>query len=169
LFIIFNILQRREVLLRSSIKVSKQSFHAVAEQFALLTPDVLSSVCRRLAEDGSISDSSPLSEDERRAFRLMKEVNLVNTAVPGSAASKTNMRNQIRAMMVEHGVPNFYVTINPADTHNPVVNFLAGDAINVDDVCPALQRNAWDQAVLVANNPFVGAKFFDVYMNAFIR
>ncbi|KAI0821065.1 hypothetical protein BC629DRAFT_1242400, partial [Irpex lacteus] len=169
LFIIFNILQRREVLLRSSLKVRKQSFQKIAEEFAQLTPEVLSSLCKHIAEHGGLGDPAPLSVDEKRALRLMKEVNLVNTAVPGSAASKTNMRNQIRGMMLQHGVPNFYLTINPADTHNPVVNLLAGDDIDLDNVTSVLQRNAWDQAVLVASNPFVGAKFFDIYMNAFIR
>ena len=45
----------------------------------------------------------------------MKEVNVITSHVPGSAAEQVAMCNEIRALMMEKGLPSFYITINPAD------------------------------------------------------
>ena len=70
--------------------------------------------------------------------------------------------------MMEHGLPAFFITINPADVYNPVVKFLAGEDINVDKLLPSEVPQWREQSVLIAKNPFVGAKFFNIYMKAFI-
>ena len=41
------------------------------------------------------------------------------------------MRNEVRALMMQLGLPSFYVTINPADVFNPLVKFLAGSEIDI--------------------------------------
>lgn len=78
------------------------------------------------------------------------------------------MRNEIRGLMVEKGLPSFYITINPADVYNPIVKFLTGSEIDVDSLLPGEEPNYWDQSVLVAKNPIVAARFFNVYMKAII-
>ena len=70
--------------------------------------------------------------------------------------------------MTELGMPSFYITINPADVFNPLVKFLAGDEINIDNLLPEQVPNYWDQAILVAHNPALAAWFFNIYMKAFI-
>jgi hypothetical protein len=89
-------------------------------------------------------------------------------SVTGSSAARVNMRNEIRGLMVEKGLPNFYIAINLADVHNPIVKFLAGSAIDVDSLLLGEEPNYWDQSVLVAKNPIVAAQLFNVYMKAFI-
>ena len=64
----------------------------------------------------------------------MKEV---NSHGPGSTASRVTMRNEIRALIMEKGLPSFCITINPADIYNPLVKFLAGA-----DICKGKDR-AW--------------------------
>jgi hypothetical protein len=64
------------------------------------------------------------------------------------------------------GLP--YVTINPADVFNPLVKFLAGAEIDVDNLLPEQVPNFHEQSLLVAHNPAVCAKFFNIYMKAFI-
>ena len=56
----------------------------------------------------------------------MSEVNVVTSHVPGSSASRIAMRNEICGLMMDQGLPSFYITINPADVFNPLVKFLAG-------------------------------------------
>jgi hypothetical protein len=99
----------------------------------------------------------------------MKEVNAINAHVPGSSQSKVVMRNQIRALMVEKGMPSFYITINPADVYNPLVKFLAGGDINIDNMCPQDVPDHIRQAITIAKNPAVAARCFDIYMKAFIK
>jgi len=72
------------------------------------------------------------NEDEHKVLQLLKEVNVVVSNVAGSSASRIVMCNEIRAMIIDKGLPSFYITINPADVFNPVVKFLVGSEIDVD-------------------------------------
>jgi hypothetical protein len=98
----------------------------------------------------------------------MKQVNIVTGNVPASSASRVVMHNEIRALMIKKGMPSFFVTINPADVYNPLVKFLGGADIDVDALLPEHVPNYREQSILVAKNPFVTAKFFNLYMKAFI-
>lgn len=166
MFIVFNILQRREVLLRSMLKVKKASFNAVATDLAAITNDAVARVCARVAEGDYITANDA---DERRVLKLMREVRMVSTSVPGSSASRLQMRNHIRATMHELGSPTFYLTLNPADIYNPLVKFLAGADIDIDKLLPDQVPGYWEQSIMVARNPFLASRFFDIYMKAFIK
>ncbi|KAJ3551346.1 hypothetical protein NM688_g4757 [Phlebia brevispora] len=157
---------RREVLLRSSLKVKRRSFTKVAAEFQNISVEAIRSVCERVAAEEHVTANN---EDERRVLKLMKEVNLVTANVPGTSGSKIYMRNQIRGMMLQLGLPSFFITINPADVYNPVVKFLAGQEIDVDRLTLEQVPDRGTQSVLIAKNPFVGARFFNLYMNAFFR
>jgi hypothetical protein len=82
-------------------------------------------------------------------------VNGVAASVPGSSAARVAMRNEIRGLMIEKGLPSFYITINPADVFNPIVKFLADAEIDIDTLLPEDIPNYWDQSVLIAKNPVV--------------
>ena len=58
---------------------------------------------------------------------------------------------------------------NPADVYNPLIKFLAGEDIDLDNLLPTDIPDYWDQSLLVAKNPVVAAKFFNLYINAFIK
>ena len=60
--------------------------------------------------------------------------------------------------MIEKGMPSFFITINPAD----VYNFLGGRDIDLNNILPEQVPNYHEQAILVAKNPFIAAKFFMV-------
>ena len=108
------------------------------------------------------------NDEERKVLQLMKEVKVIASSVPGSLASRLAMRNKIHGMMTELGMPSFYITINPADVYNPLVKFLAGDEIDIDNLLPEQVPKYWDQAILVACNPALAARFFNIYMKAFV-
>jgi hypothetical protein len=166
LFTAFNILQRRALLLGSSLKVKKASFAQFARSFSSVSSEAVGSVLERIEKGDGVTAQTA---EERKVLRLMKEVNLVTTKVPGSSAARVSMRNEIRALTMTHGMPSFYVTINPADTHNPIVKFLVGADINIDEMLQDQVPNYWEQSMLVSSNPAVGAKFFNVYLKAFLR
>lgn len=72
-------------------------------------------------------------------------------------------------MIVKKGLPSFYLTTNPADVFNPVVKFLAGSEIDVDQLLPEQVPSYLEQSILVAKNPFVASKFFNLYMKSFVK
>ncbi len=98
----------------------------------------------------------------------MTEVKAVSSHIVGSMASKMVMRNEIQGLTIDQGIPCFYITINPADTFNPLVRFLAGEEIDVDRLLPDHLLEYLRQKYLVAKNPFMGARFFNIYMKVFI-
>ena len=100
---------------------------------------------------------------------LMKEVKLVNRHVPGSSAAWLAMRNEIHALMLSHGLPSFFITIDPANVYNPLVRFLAGEEIDLDNLLPEDVPGYWEQSVLIVKNPVIAAKFFNIYMKVFIK
>lgn len=165
LFTAFNILQRRSVLLHTSLKVDKCKFQEAANNFASVSPGAVHVVSERVSR-GDFSTAK--NEEERKVLSLMKQVKLVTSHVQGSSASRLRMRNEIRGLMFDRGLPSFYITINPADVYNPVLKFLAGSEIDVDQLLREDIPKYHEQALLVARNPAVAAKFFNIYMKAFI-
>ena len=59
-------------------------------------------------------------------------------------------------------------TLNPADVFSPLVKILAGSDIDINNLLPEDVPDYWEQVYLVAQNPGVAAKFFNIYMKAFI-
>ena len=165
LFTAFNILQRREILLHTSLKVCKSNFSEVAQQFASVSPETIHIITERMSHGDSTTANNA---DERKVLNLMKQVRAITSNIPGSSASRVSMRNEIRGLMIEKGMPSFFITINPADVYNPLVKFLGGADIDIDNLLPDEVPNYWEQSILVAKNLFVAAKFFNIYMKAFI-
>lgn len=165
LFTSFNILQRRAVLIHSSLKVRKANFKSIAGDFASVSPNAVHIVSERISR-GDFATAN--NDEERKVLNLMKQVKLVTSHVPGSSASRVTMRNEIRGLMMDRGLPSFYITINPADVFNPLVKFLAGSEIDIDCLMPDDVPNSREQSLLIARNPAVAARFFNIYMKAFI-
>ena len=166
LFTVFNMLQRRALLLGCSLKVKKASFSRFAKQFSSVSSQAVARVLERVEKGERLTIET---DEDRQVLRLMKEVNLVTSKVQGSSASRVAMRNEIRALTMTHGMPSFYVTINPADSHNPIVKFLAGENIDLDNILEEQIPKYWEQAILLSTNPTVGASFFNRYLKAFIK
>jgi Helitron helicase-like domain at N-terminus len=157
----FNILQRRAVLLHTSLKTRKSTFPTLADDFSSVSQEAIHVVTERISRGDAITANNI---EERKVLNLMKQVNTVTSNVPGTSASRIAMCNEIRGLMIEKGFPSFFVTINPADVYNPLIKFLAGAEIDIDDLLPEEVPNYTEQTILIAKNPFIAAKFFNVYM-----
>lgn len=166
MFMVFNVLQRRQVLLNTSVKMKKSTFDNIASDFVGISANDIEAVTNRVARGDY---TTAYTNNEKRVLRLMREVKLINRNMQGSNAARLCMRNEIRSLMISHGFPSFFITINPADIYNPLVKFLAGHDIDIDKLLPEDIPNYWDQSVLIAKNPVVAAKFFDIYVKAFIK
>ena len=165
LFAAFNILQRREMLLRVRLKAKKRDFPSLASRFVQVSAKAIHAVANRVSNGDNHTANSV---EEKQVLELMKQVNAVSSFVPGSSASKAVQRSELKALMIDQGLPSFYLTINPSDVHNPIVRFLAGRDINVDTAVPT-DYDSFAQSMMVSKNPFATAKFFKLYMEAFIH
>jgi len=134
--------------------------------FATLGPDVIHRILERVIR-GDLK--SAYDDAEQWALRLMQEVRVISKHVPGSSVAHMEMRNEIRALTTQFGSPTFFITINSVDVYNPLVKFLAGNDIDINYLLPEQVLTYWDQALLVTQNPVIAAKFFNIYMKAFIK
>ena len=164
MFTAFNIIQRRKMLLHTSLKVKRSNFRSWADKFKNVSSDAIERVISR-SSNGSYATAH--DEEERKVLDLMKDVNTISSHVPGSSASRVAMRNEIRALTTKIGLPSFFITINPADIYNPIVKFLAGEDIDIDSLLPEQVPNSWEQSILIAKNPVIAAQFFDTVVKAF--
>ncbi|EFI26879.1 hypothetical protein CC1G_15280 [Coprinopsis cinerea okayama7 len=170
MFTAFNIIQRRKVLLSIALRTRRSSFDDVASTFAGVSSLAVSEVLDKIVT--SLSTNSypvPDTHAQSQALNLNKQVNVIFRDVPGSSGSRVTMRNEIRSMFAtELGLPSLYVTVNPPDVFNPLVAVLGGSDIDIDNLPDNLVPTYWDLAKLVSQNPVVAAKFFHIYINAFI-
>lgn len=151
--------------MHTSLKVQKTNFNSVASDFASVSPETVHIVTEHISRGDSITANTA---EKQKVLNLMKQVNIVTSNVPGTSASCVTMRNEICGVMIEKGMPSFFITINPADVYNPIVKFLGGAEINLNNILPEQVPKYSEQAILVAKNPFIAAKFFNIYMKAFI-
>src|SRR3984957_4650754 len=166
IFLAFNILQRRTMLLQTKLKTEKTNFNWMAEQFASVSAETIHVVAEKTRK-GELKNET-WSDDERKIADLMQQVNAITGYVDGSAAARVHMRNEIRGLMIDQGLPSFYITINPADVYNPILKVLSGEDIDIDSILPEQVPDYWKQSILVAKNPAITAKFFNIYMKAFL-
>jgi hypothetical protein len=116
IFVAFNIIQRRKLLLHTSLKVKRSKFRSWAEKFKSISPATIENLVAK-SSDGKYPVAQ--NDEERNVLELMRDVNTINSHIPGSAAARVNMRNEIRALTMKVGLPSFFITVNPADTRNP--------------------------------------------------
>lgn len=89
--------------------------------------------------------------------RLLKNITAIGVQVPGSFFQKLQMRAEIRGLLVRHGMPAFWMTINPSDLQNPLVLLLAGAQYSRDSfpvATPSVHQ------IVATSNPAAVARFF---------
>ena len=166
IFTAFSVLQRRSILLQCYLKINHGLFDRFKADFTLVSPSAVHMVAERLlAGDHETS----FTQEEKRVCELLKQVSHVISSVPASSSARAFMRNEIRALMIEKGMPTFYITINLADVYNPILKFMCSDEFDLEDMMDEDIPNFWTQSVLVAKNPIIVSRFFHLCMMVFIR
>lgn len=97
LFTVFNVLQWCEMLLCVGLKAKKRNFDSLASKFAQVSSEAVHAVTERIAAGDHITANT---DEEHQVLELMKQVNAVSSYVPGSAASKSVQRSELKALMI---------------------------------------------------------------------
>ena len=156
LFHIFNVLQKREVCLQTSLTMSISS---QAEGIAGVTAEDLKAAVKGLAKQ---EVPSP------RIQKLIKQIKTVGTKVRGSPYARQTFRREIQSLMINLGMPAFFITINPADLHSPIVCLLSGEDIDLNQVLHENIPTPRRRAQIVAQNPVAVAEYFHLVITAFV-
>ena len=151
-FIAFGIMQRCQVLLSARLQMNWKTFERDAQLLSTLTLKKLQIV--QEAEEKNIPISDPLIQ------LLWKHVYATGAHVLGSDYSHYQLRSQIWSTSIMLNPPSLWITINPCDLHDPIVQVFAGENINLENLWekpgPSKERRAENMAL----DPYAAAKFF---------
>ena len=164
MFHTLNVHQHRLSHLHSALTVRKGCFNSIAPILASLDPKTIETVAKHIENEGKISD---LTSEGQNVMTLLWEVNTVSAKIPGSSASKSQLRNEIRAYVGYFGLPHLYLTMNPAAGHSLVFQAMWGDdAVNLAECFPDLAPSH-ERAIRLTSDPVAGADFFTFMIEKF--
>ncbi|KAG2366209.1 hypothetical protein BDR07DRAFT_1480460 [Suillus spraguei] len=84
----------------------------------------------------------------------------VQVNVVGTDKLRISIRTYIWGMTILRNPPSLWVTINPTDTHDPIVQVFAGEEIDLDLFDCTAGPDSAQHAKIVADDPYTAAKFF---------
>jgi Helitron helicase-like domain at N-terminus len=91
--------------------------------------------------------------------KLLAMVNTIGTKDPGSEERKSHLLARLKSATVYHGLPQIFLTLNPADNVSPVALFYAGEKIDVKSFHPNLYSKASRMSAML-HNPLAVVEYF---------
>ncbi|KAI5891529.1 uncharacterized protein SCHCODRAFT_02668857 [Schizophyllum commune H4-8] len=168
LFVAFSHHQVKASSTQSFLVARRENFPSVADRFLSLDMGVLRDLIARMSAK---EDIIPETEDEKKCWRVIQDLETVAVKVQGSAAGRKWMRTEIWSLMAHIGSPIWYITIAPTDIKHPICFYLADlDQEYRPNILPPTEdaeRDARFRAVI--SNPVAGARFFHFVIQSFIK
>ncbi|KAF7301990.1 ATP-dependent DNA helicase [Mycena indigotica] len=124
IFQVFGVLWKRQVCRSTSLLIDHDAFVANQEDFMKLRPKDLLEASEE--ENHKVTISNP-------TIRLLRRyISTVRAKVPGTDENRVSIRSQIWGMSLKFNPPSIWMTINLADTSDPIAQVLAGVEIDLD-------------------------------------
>lgn len=124
IFIVMNMIQRRQAHLHTHFAVASSDFGSIAEDIAGVRPATLKAVAKHLQEEGRVAD---LSVEEKKVFTLLSKVKTISAKVSGSEALKIMYRNEIKVYCGHFNIPHIFFMANPSPQNSPLFQLMCGD------------------------------------------
>lgn len=163
IFIVFNILQKRATCREAKILISRPYFGETASIINDLTVKDIENVL------DNITKNSHSKQKDNKLQKLMQQIKTVGGKIKGSNYSRAKCRNEIHAVIYERGLPNIFITINPADVHNRVALYFAGVNLDIDKILSDEFPMVFERASIIAKNPVATARFFNKLITTLLQ
>ena len=147
---------------QSFLLVDQTRFGDISERLMNIDWATLNNITTRLEAGDHIS---PQTDDEKRCFQLLRDLDAVSGKMHGSTTSKKYMRNEIWSLINHLGAPSWYITLSPADIQHPICIYFAGTNEKFSPNMPSYD----DRARMVCQNPVAGARFFHFMVQSFLE
>ncbi|KAJ2914801.1 hypothetical protein MD484_g5620, partial [Candolleomyces efflorescens] len=158
----FNHEQMKSGASASFVLTRRRNFATMASEVALINPAVIMNISNRLQAGERVI---PQTEEEKRCFALMDQIDHVGESVHGSLASKKRMRTELWSLISNLGAPSWFITVSPVDNKHPLCIYWADKNIKFH---PDLKEYN-ERVRLVASNPIAGARFFHFLVELLIK
>ena len=158
MFQIFGVLQKRELCASACLQVSKHAFLRHADEIKSLSGSDFETAAQEEKAH------KPFSNPIMRSLRHV--ISTVRSKVMGTNESRLKIRSLIWGMCVKKGPPSIWLTINPADTQDPIAQLFCGQDIDLDDF---LARDHHPSGAAIAADPYAAALFFRTIIYAVLE
>jgi Helitron helicase-like domain at N-terminus/PIF1-like helicase len=160
--IAFNHEQLKDSTTGSFLLTKRRNFPSVAKQLLSLKPGILEAISRRMASGEYVK---PVTDEEKKCFSILDNLDIIGGSVKGSITSKKRMRNEIWSLVAFKGAPSWFVTFSPADNKHPICLYYADKDIHFKHNL----RSVTERDLLVLSNPVAAARFFDYMVRMVIK
>lgn len=158
IFQAFGVLQKRQVCAAAVLQMSKESFRHHENAIKNLKPEDLAAA--GVEEQAGRPYSHPVIRSLRRHLCTLR------AKVMGTDESRVKIRSRIWGMCVMKNPPSVWLTINPADSQDPIAQVLTGRDIDLDHFDT---RDQYASSNAVASDPFASAAFFHLIVPAVLQ
>jgi hypothetical protein len=100
--------------------------------------------------------------------KLLAMVNTIGTKDPGSEERKSYLLARLKSATIYHGLPQIFITLNPADNVSPIALFYAGERIDVKSFYPQLYT-AGHRLKTMLDNPLSVVEYFRNTINTILK
>jgi hypothetical protein len=156
-----NIINVREVARHVSARITTSAAPVVHESISAVTSKDVEQVLAYHKSQRFKKAKRPLTAEEQLAQDkvtfLQRQFVLVGKHLPTSDFERSACRPQIYGLMVEFGVPTFFLTVNPYTVHHPLTFYFGKN-----DVLDAIDKHMsfQDRTTFESSHPAAAAKFF---------
>lgn len=158
----FNHEQIQSTSTSSYLLTKKSCFKSVTENILSIHADTLNNIIERLKNGEHVQ---PSTSDEKKCYKIIHDIDHITKDMDGSLTAKKNQRVQLWSMLAYHGAPSWFITFSPADKRHPIALYYADKKTTFNPI----PYSDSDKYRLIAENPVAGARFFHVFVNAFLK
>ena len=151
-FQVFGICQKREVCRSAVVQMKRTDFVRQINLISTITPKDLIKASEEETQKKRFSNAAVQA--------LRNQLAAVRTRVKGTDESRQHVRSKIWGTNLVSNPPTLWITINPADTQDPIAQVFAGVEIDLDKFCNTDGPNSVERARNMAEDPFSSAKYF---------
>ncbi len=152
-------MQRLEARSSLNIHIKRKDQRQFAESLKSLKKEDFDQAKLDISKTKKLSNNSTIN-------KLLSKVQSFSAHVQGSKASLKIRRRELFSYIIFKGMPEFFVTGNPADVHHPLLFHLGGEKINASLL---MKKSSFLRASYAMKNPVLQAMFFDKIKVSFIN
>lgn len=163
-FLVFNMLVRSRNRRVSMMSVKRRNFAEVEATVRSMGAERLEAAKVELEISGKTSDGA--------IMKLLRSLSLYGYRQPMSREHRLSMRRKIKSLIIRHGVPAIWFTLNPNDITNPVKLKLAAYRSKEPEEAEAFLTSldaGYKRVRLAISDPLSSALFFHREISMFFR
>ncbi|XP_037041958.1 uncharacterized protein LOC119078504 [Bradysia coprophila] len=156
IFVVFNILQRRNACYTAKLMMNQPYSQSYAQQISNVKSTDVEEALKIISEKNK-NTTFKVNPDVNR---LVKQVKAVGGNVQGSVQARSKLRVNLHSLIYNKGLPHIFLTINPADTCNPISLYICGVDIDFENVFNKFP-SGYVRSQITASHPVSTATFFN--------